>query len=634
MISTLLLLIHLLGSSLSAINALHTTPVRKPKLADGCRDVYIDLGTNIGVQIRKVFEPHLYAGAAILPRFDTYLGTHRKDTVCVFGFEPNPTHKSVLKELQDTYRALGYRVFILPCAVSNIHGIMPFARQPSRAKDKELGARLGTEGEPGYDKVIVNVTVIDFAEFFSQEIKGRLIPDDGLHHTRKPTVIAKTDVEGHEGVVWGHMLATGLICDIDYVYYEHSMNWLVTALKPIAQRAACPIKFERMDDESFNTDKIELPALPTGANHNTHWRKSKLADGCRNVFVDVGGSNAGSEARKAMHSSIAAESQEQTLLTTFFGSDRKQLCAFIVEPGKANAPQLAELERVYRSKGHNLTVVWHETDVFSLRQFMLTEVVGRIIPITDHEEHLPPAVVLHRDSAESATRLDALRSVTCYVTAVYGRASWDLIEYSLDPHVPTCDLSYSRITSSPILTPLPSLATIERAVNVADGCRHIFIDLHAGSGEAIKAVFESGAKPGLAVFYNQMFGETRGDVCAFGFETLAEQMEPLQRLKSELTSRGHRLQVSTALTADAFVEFFATTIVGRVVDEASQQSRIVIRSRYAEDKAIWARLVISGHFCQINVIVGAQKSLWWLDGIINNMAVNEHGRCNINAVRE
>ena len=86
-------------------DAPHTSFNRKPKLADGCRDVYIDLGTNVGVQIRKIFEPQLYPGGAVLPRFDKYFGTKRSN-VCVFGFEPNPVHMNVLKQLQDTYRAL------------------------------------------------------------------------------------------------------------------------------------------------------------------------------------------------------------------------------------------------------------------------------------------------------------------------------------------------------------------------------------------------------------------------------------------------------------------------------------------------------------------------------------------------
>ena len=35
-------------------------------LLDGCQYVYVDMGTNIGIQIRKLYEPYLYTGAHVL----------------------------------------------------------------------------------------------------------------------------------------------------------------------------------------------------------------------------------------------------------------------------------------------------------------------------------------------------------------------------------------------------------------------------------------------------------------------------------------------------------------------------------------------------------------------------------------
>ena len=62
---------------------------------DGCLHVYLDLGTNTGVQIRKLFEPHKFPAADVLPIFDKYFGpVEERDssTVCAVGFEPNPEH--------------------------------------------------------------------------------------------------------------------------------------------------------------------------------------------------------------------------------------------------------------------------------------------------------------------------------------------------------------------------------------------------------------------------------------------------------------------------------------------------------------------------------------------------------------
>lgn len=60
---------------------------------------YLDVGTNVGVQIRKLFEPQLYPGAAILRHFDEAFGTSRASLqgLCAIGFEPNPLHTPALK---------------------------------------------------------------------------------------------------------------------------------------------------------------------------------------------------------------------------------------------------------------------------------------------------------------------------------------------------------------------------------------------------------------------------------------------------------------------------------------------------------------------------------------------------------
>ena len=69
-------------------------------ILDGCKYVYLDVGTNVGIQIRKLFEPDLYPNASIHQVFDRYFGNIEKrtrDGICAVGFEPNPSHTSILK---------------------------------------------------------------------------------------------------------------------------------------------------------------------------------------------------------------------------------------------------------------------------------------------------------------------------------------------------------------------------------------------------------------------------------------------------------------------------------------------------------------------------------------------------------
>ena len=47
---------------------------REENFLDGCKHVYLDMGTNTGVQIRKLYQPHLFPNASVLPIFDKFFG--------------------------------------------------------------------------------------------------------------------------------------------------------------------------------------------------------------------------------------------------------------------------------------------------------------------------------------------------------------------------------------------------------------------------------------------------------------------------------------------------------------------------------------------------------------------------------
>ena len=62
------------------------SPGKEENILDGCKHVYLDMGTNIGVQIRKLYEPHLFPNASVLPIFDKFFG--RQGERC-FSFDQN-----------------------------------------------------------------------------------------------------------------------------------------------------------------------------------------------------------------------------------------------------------------------------------------------------------------------------------------------------------------------------------------------------------------------------------------------------------------------------------------------------------------------------------------------------------------
>ena len=116
-------------------------------LHDGiCEHIYLDMGTNIGVQIRKLYQPEGYPTAKVLPYFDKFYGkvskTFRRKNVCAIGFEANEVHTSHLIKLQDSYNKVGYPVVIFTdAAVSTEPGTIKFFHdQNAKPEFHEWGA--------------------------------------------------------------------------------------------------------------------------------------------------------------------------------------------------------------------------------------------------------------------------------------------------------------------------------------------------------------------------------------------------------------------------------------------------------------------------------------------------------------
>lgn len=95
---------------------------------DGCYHVFLDVGSNIGNTIRKLYEPHLFINATYLPIFKQYFGDSAEDkSVCSVGFEPNPRHVKTLQKLQSSYENCGWKtVFHTTTAAAHSYGLATF----------------------------------------------------------------------------------------------------------------------------------------------------------------------------------------------------------------------------------------------------------------------------------------------------------------------------------------------------------------------------------------------------------------------------------------------------------------------------------------------------------------------------
>jgi len=85
---------------------------------DGCTHVFIEIGSNndVGMQIRKLFEPQLFQGDPALPIYQRYFGppeTRQPDQICAVGFYPKEIiDEPSLKALEDNYPTCGIKVLV------------------------------------------------------------------------------------------------------------------------------------------------------------------------------------------------------------------------------------------------------------------------------------------------------------------------------------------------------------------------------------------------------------------------------------------------------------------------------------------------------------------------------------------
>ena len=184
-------------------------------VADGCLHVYVDAGTNRGVQIRKLFEPDKYPKAPFTSFFQKSFGNESeiRKNVCVFGFEPDPTFTESLSMLESCYKSKGWRTEIYTET-----GVGPENTQTTFYVDN-TPLHLGSSfiARHGRTARKVMVPIIDFKEFLTMLSERKLPSRDG---SIEPRMLMKVDVEATEYSIMHALVNSGLICMFDEVYVE------------------------------------------------------------------------------------------------------------------------------------------------------------------------------------------------------------------------------------------------------------------------------------------------------------------------------------------------------------------------------------------------------------------------------
>ena len=223
----------------------------------GCKLFYVDVGSNIGVQIRKLYEPSRYPSAPVIRLFDQYFGMNRSQNkeLCVIGIEPNSAHTARLKALERHYvHTCGYPVHILTeTAATTYDGEAPFWSDGT-AEVLEWGASLMQDAKQLRPDTLRMVRAQDFSAFLQREVMPYA-----------STIVMKMDIEGAEHLVLPHMAMRGVLCAIDSLFMEAHPSMAnqtqvdifqqtVQLVPGVSRAAACKTEFNFVDDETFMHD--------------------------------------------------------------------------------------------------------------------------------------------------------------------------------------------------------------------------------------------------------------------------------------------------------------------------------------------------------------------------------------------
>ncbi|KAL3817421.1 hypothetical protein ACHAXA_011050 [Cyclostephanos tholiformis] len=220
------------------------------KLADGCRHVFLDVGSNIGVHARMLLEPHLYPVANRTRSSRRRRRGADEDEYCVFGFEPNPAHASRHREMEGAYSAVGWRYHFVHAGVGDVDGNLTFYHvgRGDRTLERGFTTNIGkckprrTDGGATRRVTCTKevVRVVRLSSWIDREVHGRYIPEEEEEEeedttevvrtaTSKttttsplpPRVVMKMDIEFSELLVLPDLLTSGVLCrDVDAVIGE------------------------------------------------------------------------------------------------------------------------------------------------------------------------------------------------------------------------------------------------------------------------------------------------------------------------------------------------------------------------------------------------------------------------------
>lgn len=242
---------------------------------DGCRFLYLDLGSNRGGNIRALFQEKLMKlEGSPLPAFMAEVGDpetrskpFNETGICAIAFEGNPEFREEHTTIETAFNAYGWKVqFMSPAVVLDREGSMTF--YTGHPGGKQTGSSVVHRGR-GKHKTSHTVPAVDFPKL----VQDYIVPARNKGTLEK--VVMHMDVEAAEYLILPKMAEGQGLCQesgiskIVIEYHEfHPQECIycdekaVTALlKESAAKHSCTLtEFDDTDVDLYDTaDNVPLP---------------------------------------------------------------------------------------------------------------------------------------------------------------------------------------------------------------------------------------------------------------------------------------------------------------------------------------------------------------------------------------
>ena len=229
--------------------------------ADGCYHVYVDVGTNVAVQVHKLWDPALLLASGpdpwgrevlVQPYYDRYFGPAPRADVCAFGFEPNPNHSALLRRTVAHYAAADLRMTIFEAGAGTFDG-MGVVKSDGDAANNEWATSITplAAGETPPPSAIV-IPIKDMISWIVPTVINRRVPPAAGGGARPPAIVMKLDAEGTEDQLLTALLDAGALCHIAFVYCDTLMPDFSARLDAALKERKCDTVVMRVDDESYH----------------------------------------------------------------------------------------------------------------------------------------------------------------------------------------------------------------------------------------------------------------------------------------------------------------------------------------------------------------------------------------------